>query len=195
MNLSDICWKLVVWPALMKMANIKGICQNYKRIRTTPFPYITLQPGLTFPTSTTVATTTTFAPITTTIIPPITTTFVPLPTTLTTGFPTFPTFPSSLPPFPTLSSIPTFPTFLSSLPTTVNPNCATVPPTCPPPLTRMTNLDYTEIIKTIQRSNKRRKRQILPNGCPCIDARNVVLDFIINAVRRGDIDLNWEEGG
>lgn len=179
----------------MKMANMKGICQNYKRIRTTPFPYITLQPGLTFPTNSTTTTTvltTTFAPVTTTMIPSITTTFVPLPTTLTTGFPTFSTFPSSLPPFPTLSSIPTlFPTF-PTLATTVNPICATVPPTCPPPLTRMASFDYTEIIKSIQSSNRRRrKRQILPNGCPCIDARNVVLDFIINAVRRGDIDLHW----
>lgn len=181
MNLSEICWKLVVWPALMKMASLKGICQNYKKYRTTPFPYITVSPGLTFPPATIIfSTTTPPAPVTTTTIPTITTTFAPL-----SSFPVS-TFPSSLPPFPTLSPLPTFPTFLSSLPTVRN--CDSVPPTCPPPIQR--SYDYMDIIKSLRLQEKRSKRQTLPNGCPCIDARNVVLDFIINAVRRGDIDLH-----
>lgn len=47
MNLVDFCWKLYLWPLLANIAKYKGICNN--NYIPTPFPYITLPPGATFP--------------------------------------------------------------------------------------------------------------------------------------------------
>lgn len=86
MNLADFCLKLYLWPLLANLGNFQQICNNYQA---TPFPYITLPPGATFPPT------------------------LPTATTLPT-FPTLPTLPtfdirfsqtapgSALPSFPTL---------------------------------------------------------------------------------------------
>uniref|UniRef100_A0A182P275 Uncharacterized protein n=1 Tax=Anopheles epiroticus TaxID=199890 RepID=A0A182P275_9DIPT len=80
MSLDEICWKLLMFPWLVKLAHWKGICLNHMKT-TTPFPFITLPPNFTFPAST-VSATIPFTPLTSPSItfstgPPLTSTTFP----------------------------------------------------------------------------------------------------------------------
>lgn len=90
MNLADFCLKLYLWPMLANIAKYQGICYNYNA---TPFPYITLPSGATFPSTAPTAST---LPTFPTLAPSFD---VRLPTTSGLSgpsgpaLPTFPTFP------------------------------------------------------------------------------------------------------
>lgn len=89
MNLADFCLKLYLWPMLANIAKYKGICYNYNA---TPFPYITLPYGATFPP--------TFPTLGTAPTGP---TLPPFPTLVPTFDVRLPTATGpALPPFPTL---------------------------------------------------------------------------------------------
>lgn len=89
MNLADFCLKLYLWPMLANIAKYKGICYNYNA---TPFPYITLPYGATFPPT---------APT-----GPTLPTFPTLQSTFDVRFPTPPTLPTQ----PSGAALPSFPT-------------------------------------------------------------------------------------
>lgn len=99
MNLADLCLKLYLWPLLANIAKHKGICNN--NYKATPFPYITLPPGATFPTTTSSTSgsgsgTSASGPTTLPTFPTLPPRFAPFQTLLTgpaalQNFPTLPT--------------------------------------------------------------------------------------------------------
>uniref|UniRef100_A0A4Y0BPW2 Peptidase S1 domain-containing protein n=1 Tax=Anopheles funestus TaxID=62324 RepID=A0A4Y0BPW2_ANOFN len=112
MSLDEICWKLLMFPWLVKLAHWKGICVNHLRT-TTPFPFITLPPNYTFPGST-VSATIPFTPLTS---PSLTfstgTTPTGPPFTSTTFATASPTAPLTFTTVPITASV-TVPTFTST---------------------------------------------------------------------------------
>ncbi|XP_059611197.1 venom serine protease Bi-VSP [Phlebotomus argentipes] len=198
-----------------KICLLLNLC--WKHYTSTPFPFITIVPPVTLPTAPTIPPTLTpVPPITMTVIPPITVTFVPPLTTLPpitpspippitlpppiltttdqprltltpvpptlTPFPTLPTLPPVTltpvppgPPVPPVTLTPVPPITLTPVPPSPPfppvppiPVCEAIPPTCPPPIAPG-------------------QPNVLPNGCPCIDPRSMILDMILDAIRRGDI--------
>uniref|UniRef100_A0A182MER7 CLIP domain-containing serine protease n=1 Tax=Anopheles culicifacies TaxID=139723 RepID=A0A182MER7_9DIPT len=154
MSLDEICWKLLMFPWLVKLAHWKGICLNHLRT-TTPFPYITLPPNTTFPGSTVSATipftpltspSLTFSTGTTPTGPPLTSTtfqtasptapltFTTVPITATVPVPTFTSTPPNTPPSTVTSVGSTFPTQ-----TITNPGLTSTPSTSLFPTVTFTN--------------------------------------------------------
>ncbi|XP_037039357.1 mucin-2-like [Bradysia coprophila] len=138
MHLADFCWKLYLWPILADIVKFKGICNDN---RVTPFPYITLPPGATFPAATTATGST---------LP----TFPTLPTGPTAGssLPTFPTLPPTIPTVPTQQTLPTFPTLTPTIPTI--PTQQTLPtfptlPTIPTVPTQQTLPTFPTLVPTV----------------------------------------------
>uniref|UniRef100_A0A182JK15 Uncharacterized protein n=2 Tax=Anopheles atroparvus TaxID=41427 RepID=A0A182JK15_ANOAO len=141
MSLDEICWKLLLFPWLVKLAHWKGVCFEHLKT-TTPFPFITLPSNFTFPASTvsspipftpltnpplTFSTGTPTVPLTTSTTLQTTSTTVP-PTTSTTLQTTSPTVTISFTPTVSTQTVP-ISTLTSTTPGGVTFTTSTIPNT------------------------------------------------------------------
>uniref|UniRef100_A0A182XHQ9 CLIP domain-containing serine protease n=1 Tax=Anopheles quadriannulatus TaxID=34691 RepID=A0A182XHQ9_ANOQN len=154
MSLDEICWKLLMFPWLVKLAHWKGICFNHMKT-TTPFPFITLPPNYTFPAST-ASSAIPFTPLTSpslTFSTGTTPTGAPFTsTTFATTSPSVPfTFSTSVVtqtiPVPSLTST----TFITQAPTTTGSGATFPPSTISNPV--LTSTPSTPLFPTVTFTN------------------------------------------
>uniref|UniRef100_A0A8W7PU71 CLIP domain-containing serine protease n=1 Tax=Anopheles coluzzii TaxID=1518534 RepID=A0A8W7PU71_ANOCL len=154
MSLDEICWKLLMFPWLVKLAHWKGICFNHMKT-TTPFPFITLPPNYTFPAST-ASSAIPFTPLTS---PSLTFSTGTTPTGAPFTSTTFPTTSPSVPfTFSTSVVTQTIPvssltstTFITQAPTTTGSGATFPPSTIPNPV--LTSTPSTPLFPTVTFTN------------------------------------------